>query len=574
MVTGVEATGIALAILPLLVNQLDGYVRGLERIKSLRGYRQEIRRYRTGLGGQYAILLNTLELLLEDIVDDDDERMELIRNPAGRGWQKPEFQQNLRHKLGRDYDIFIGATMDLSDSLERLAKKLGITATDKLSSEPIHFSGILEFRRIFFRAAYEDLLAKIEATSQILQTLTDQSHRREEVRGPKLRREGLKLYQTTRRHASALYNALDRCWKCSCTNQHSVYFQLDSKAIQYSTNRSNNTPSKMRFTLMLSSKDTGEGSHLDNKWHEIEAVEANLPELNLDMMDITPTLKKTSVHFADTPLETSKDFPEMELETRVTLPIYDLCTSLHALGSFSPQSGLIGYIFDEPNTSNRYNMRLLRILEQTIYLRSLHDILTTPNSVEPLRRLSPTSTELSRRDRLFLATLLACGVLQFHGTWLKQHWSIRDIKFAWDDEHKCIVIERPYLAWQVLERPCTSCRDASASHYTSQMRHPVLFPLALALIELSLGQPFSELPRPRYRSTRTSSGPQDAADFLTKVYCESGRNYGDAVKECLYWPPSKGGEFDDHKFQESVFETIIFPLLKDFNYFEGISSVV
>lgn len=49
MVTGVEVAGLALALIPLLVNQLDNYARGFERIRALRRYRRELQSYATGL---------------------------------------------------------------------------------------------------------------------------------------------------------------------------------------------------------------------------------------------------------------------------------------------------------------------------------------------------------------------------------------------------------------------------------------------------------------------------------------------------------------------------------------------
>jgi hypothetical protein len=132
MATGFEATGLALAVLPLLVNQLDGYVRGLEKIKSSRRYRLEIRGYRIVLSAQHAILLNTLELFLEDIVDDYDKRQALITDPKGPGWTSPDLQQKVVQKLGRNYGVFFETATGLSELLNSLAKKLGLKDADRL----------------------------------------------------------------------------------------------------------------------------------------------------------------------------------------------------------------------------------------------------------------------------------------------------------------------------------------------------------------------------------------------------------------------------------------------------------
>lgn len=128
MVTGVEAAGIILAILPLVVNQLDAYVQGLETIKTFRTkrYRRELESYLTRLGTQQAIFLNTLEHLLEDVADSDDEVRDLIGNPAGTSWQDPVFQERLRKRLGRDHDIYIKTMTMLSGILQNLSDKLGL----------------------------------------------------------------------------------------------------------------------------------------------------------------------------------------------------------------------------------------------------------------------------------------------------------------------------------------------------------------------------------------------------------------------------------------------------------------
>ena len=130
MVTGIEATGLALAIFPLIVNQVDNYARGIEKIKALRRYRWQLENCSTGLSAQYAILLNTLELSLEGVVDDHDQRSQLISNPRGPGWQDAAFRRRLARKLDRDYCAFTRTMKGLCDLLEDLSQKLGLETTD------------------------------------------------------------------------------------------------------------------------------------------------------------------------------------------------------------------------------------------------------------------------------------------------------------------------------------------------------------------------------------------------------------------------------------------------------------
>jgi hypothetical protein len=128
MVTGVETAGLVLAILPLLVNQLDSYVQGLQTIKSFRSrqFRRELDGYCTMLGTQQAILLNTLEEALEGIVDHEDEIRELMSNPNATLWGDPSFRAELRKKLRRDYTAFNRLMFELSQELQDLSRNLGL----------------------------------------------------------------------------------------------------------------------------------------------------------------------------------------------------------------------------------------------------------------------------------------------------------------------------------------------------------------------------------------------------------------------------------------------------------------
>ena len=101
--------------------------RSTRTIKTFRTkrYRRELESYLTRLATQQAILLNTLEHLLEDVVDDDDVR-DLIGNPAGALWQDAAFQAALSKRLGRDHDVYIKTRTMLSGLLQNLSDKLGL----------------------------------------------------------------------------------------------------------------------------------------------------------------------------------------------------------------------------------------------------------------------------------------------------------------------------------------------------------------------------------------------------------------------------------------------------------------
>jgi hypothetical protein len=130
MVTGIEAVGLTLAVIPLLVNQLDGYVRGIEKVKLLRRYRRELAAYSRGLATQRAVLINTLIQTLGGVVNDEHEVSDLIDNPQGPGWKDPVLQTKLRMRLDRNYDLFLDNMSGLNELILRLSKKLGLNIAE------------------------------------------------------------------------------------------------------------------------------------------------------------------------------------------------------------------------------------------------------------------------------------------------------------------------------------------------------------------------------------------------------------------------------------------------------------
>src|SRR5579859_6275470 len=124
-----EAVGFVLAVLPLVVNQLDAYVQGIETLKLLRTRRYGFRwkSWKLSLGSEQAILSNNIELLLG--ADGSEEGVaEFLRNlqeqqPLDNG---PIFERF--HKLlGRNYNVYIENITELSKLLQHLQQKLGLS---------------------------------------------------------------------------------------------------------------------------------------------------------------------------------------------------------------------------------------------------------------------------------------------------------------------------------------------------------------------------------------------------------------------------------------------------------------
>ncbi|KAJ5400757.1 hypothetical protein N7465_011246 [Penicillium sp. CMV-2018d] len=558
MVTGIEAAGLALAILPLFVNQIDAYVRGIEKIKGLRRYRREFKGYAINLRTQHAILLNTLEQALEGVVNDEDQVSELICDPQGDGWKDPDLQKRLRSKLDRNYEVFMGNMAGLSELLEQLSHKLDIGATD-IKTPVTEAWNIWKFRKILSKAVYDDLLVKIDGTNTILKTLVDHSFHLEDT---KKRRQGwgylLKRYQKARKHAEGLFKAIigGSYWGCQCKNHHCVHLQLQINSL-WSTEEYPDSDFDARSEFRMIFSNTKEAD-LTCLWTWTEVVFepwqveeiVTLASLSLHDEPKSYRQKKPRVQFDMPPVEEARS-SEKRREALSAPPIQDFCSSLCVAESDIGRRRSIGSISNDLDASVKYTMHAVKILPKSIPQKPLREVLS----------------HISRRDRLHIATALACGMIQFGGNWLKSWWDISDVYLAaTSDDGGNVLLDNLYLSWP-LSTTDTIPGPRNNTKY-SHFGENRLLPLGLALVELSLGKSLQTLLDLEDGNQDTLVSRINTASWLVKmVYMESGTNYADVVNSCLSW----SGLCLEKKFEERVFDTIVSPLLKDLGNFEGLA---
>ena len=133
MVTGIEVTGIALAVFPLVVNGLSHFAEGVATIKSWRRYRRELANYARMLEGQHISYLNTIEKLLDDIVQSDDELASLVKQPGGEVWKRPEYDVKLKKRLDHSYNPYMAIMSSMVEALESIQEVLGVSSSGEVS---------------------------------------------------------------------------------------------------------------------------------------------------------------------------------------------------------------------------------------------------------------------------------------------------------------------------------------------------------------------------------------------------------------------------------------------------------
>lgn len=141
MATGVEAAGFVLAVLPLVVNQLDQYVQGIETIKSFRTrrYRRELKSWHVNLGSQKTIFENNILILLSDIDTSDESVAEFLKSCRRSGhWDSSQIEKELQKYLGASYDIYMANMHELQFLVQQVNEKFGLNpeSVDKVSCGP------------------------------------------------------------------------------------------------------------------------------------------------------------------------------------------------------------------------------------------------------------------------------------------------------------------------------------------------------------------------------------------------------------------------------------------------------
>lgn len=133
MVTGIEIAGLTLASFPIAV---DGLVRmrgGVETIRYWRRYRVKLEDYSCDLEAARVYYLDTLEELLTNIVESDEEMAILLGEPGGPSWKSSAYERNLKRRLDRSYDSYLQVLHRMQNALGRMREKLGIDESGRVS---------------------------------------------------------------------------------------------------------------------------------------------------------------------------------------------------------------------------------------------------------------------------------------------------------------------------------------------------------------------------------------------------------------------------------------------------------
>ena len=136
--SGFEIAGIALAVFPVVVDGLECFVQGVQTIQDWRRYRFKLKDYAGLMESARVFYLDTLEELLNGIVQSEDEMEALMAKPGGTQWKQPRYEEQLKLRLSHSYDAYFRTLEMMIDYLTKLCESLGVNTSGKVCRRQLH----------------------------------------------------------------------------------------------------------------------------------------------------------------------------------------------------------------------------------------------------------------------------------------------------------------------------------------------------------------------------------------------------------------------------------------------------
>lgn len=131
MATGIEAAGLVLGAIPLILKGLQFYAEGIAVTKRYWKYKEEVNNILYELGAENTMYINSINMLLVGVVSQKD-MTEFLADPGGPRWKEAKFDRKLRSRLGASYDSYMKSIEHLVIIAERFKERLKLDSNGKV----------------------------------------------------------------------------------------------------------------------------------------------------------------------------------------------------------------------------------------------------------------------------------------------------------------------------------------------------------------------------------------------------------------------------------------------------------
>ncbi|QGI78362.1 hypothetical protein CEK25_005091 [Fusarium fujikuroi] len=534
--SGFEVAGIVLGSIPIVVSALQCYMNGLGTLQNFRSYKRILKSLILTLKTEHVNLQNICEKLLTGIAPQTRIE-EMIRDPFGDLWREEEIFNKLRLRLWSSLQVFDDRVQDMREAIQQMMEKLNVGADGEV--EWAESSSIKKhFKRATFilqKSNHEEVLTRIRDGVSALQCLAVLNTDLESQR--KSRSQG-RLNKLVNGMLSGIYHALRSTMTCKCSDLHDVGLRLTppSRTV-VPEDDDEDIIKELQFRLAVSYLTGSSQVNTSKQWNEILLRSGD----DSKMSTVSFTAQRTcasrkTVGFAvpsTTPSTNSQQSQTVVIESalsNLTLNtlrtmseplcskhINNLCETMQTMGK-KKQGERCGHIQHCYMTeTKRYDVYTLECLGSC-----------KEWSLVPLKQVLQDPA-LLYGDKLRLAWMIACGVLQMQGTpWVADIPRSEDIFIA--QKGGVHQFQHVFVLRHFPEDPRV---NASVSP-----NNPFMLYLGILLIELILGQSIATLDSPQTQTLEPGL-PRHILDYeaanklLGRVMMTGGSGYYNAVERCL-----------------------------------------
>ncbi|EWG41497.1 hypothetical protein FVEG_03600 [Fusarium verticillioides 7600] len=564
--SGFEVAGIVLGSIPIVVSALQCYMNGLGTLQNFRSYKRILKSLILTLKTEHVNLQNICEKLLTGIAPQTRIE-EMIRDPFGDLWREEEILNKLRLRLWSSLQVFDDRVQDMREAIEEMMEKLNVGTDGKV--EWAESSSIKkQFKRATFilqKSNHEEVLTRIRDGVSALQRLAVLNTDLESQR--KSRSQG-RLNKLVNGMLSGIYHALRSTMTCKCSGLHDVGLRLTppSRTV-VPEDDDDDIIKELQFRLAVSYL-TGSQVNILKQWNEI-------------LLKSGEDSKKTTVSFTSQSTSTSRK------TVGFSVPSTTSSTNSQQLQTVIIESALSNLTFNTLRTMSepicsKHISNLCEAMQtmgkrkqgercehiQHCYMTQTqkYDVYTLEClgscdewSLVPLKEVLQDPA-LLYGDKLRLAWMIACGVLQMQGTpWVADIPRSEDIFIA--QKGGVHQFQHVFVLRHFPEYPRVNA--------TASPTNPFMLYLGIILlIELILGQSIATQDSAQ-NQTLEHDLPSYILDYeaanklLGRVMMTGGSGYYNAVERCLRSDMQIGTAGGSCCSQGDVISGVLDPLEQD-----------
>ncbi|KAI0450710.1 hypothetical protein F5B21DRAFT_489739 [Xylaria acuta] len=589
---GIEAVGLALGIIPLIISSLEHYQDGKSAVSTWRQHAKVVRSLVRNLKTEHGILYNTCETLLGGIVSPT--KLEpMLNEPFGPLWQNENTKERIERRLDHMYNTFQETVRDMLAIMEELKLNLGLNDQGQSDS---YIGGtvkrnLMRASLVIKRSSYNEALKELIAKNQTLETIVVGSLRLEPSRGKRSRG---KYLETFRRVVSSIYKALQLGLCGTCPQKHGVSLQLLTPRLSLRGGEET-IIEKLDFRVILSHYAAEHAIlHLRSwNWKEVKLQvdipsetpkgEFSLPSHPLlkaaDGIRVMKQVKfSVGANSQTTDPQSTSNMPTEAESPLLLRPPQKLITDklCQALNIDSSETKRCGYVTD-PSVHEYGRFSVFRIDDicgscEPSFI-CIRDIMETPASGR--QKSAP-----SLPQKLALASTIASGILQLQNTpWLTMVVTGRTLYLA--RLNNDVSFDRAYISRTAPEDPCRhhptcidSCEDrTSVITPAERFGNELIWGLFVLLIEVILWRAMDGILLEGFTTDIAGESPSEIFDYttergfkivqglLSKVALVAGQEYCRAVETCLklaFGYPSL--DLGQDEVRQQVYGNIITPI--------------